>query len=261
MTTLSVIVLTKNEQQNISECLSSVQWADEIIIYDNSSTDDTVKIAEAFTSKIIIDADWQGFGQQRQKAQDHASCEWILTLDADERVTKKLATEICRCVKQNNQSSLYSVPRLSWCFGRFIRHSGWYPDYVRRLYARKKTSYNSASVHEKVELPSSMTEEFLTGDLLHYTYNDLHHYLVKSAYYAKLWADDKQQKNKTSNLLQAGLHGVGCFIKMYILRLGFLDGKQGLLLALLSGHSTFAKYADLWTRSRVNISNQQAHNE
>jgi len=247
MSKLSVIILTKNEEENISDCIKSASWADEIILFDSGSTDNTKKIAESLGAIVIEDLDWQGFGQHRINAQQHATCDWVMMLDADERITPELKLEIQEKLKFNNTDMIYAVPRLSYCFGRFIRHSGWYPDYVYRIYPRNKTTYNDAKVHEKLLIPAGMTVEKCKADLLHFTYNDMNHYLVKSANYAAIWAKDKHASGKTTNLTTAILHGVGCFIKMYCLRLGFLDGKQGFLLALLSGHSTFVKYADLWT--------------
>lgn len=250
MTTLSVVLIVKNESENIEACLESVSWADEIVLLDSGSEDDTVIKARKYTDKIFVETDWQGYGIQRQRAQVHASCEWVLMLDADERVTPELKVSIQHVLSKNNQSRVYAVPRLSYCFGRFIRHSGWYPDYVTRLYPSKKAQYNDALVHEKLQHDESLNEKKLKGDLLHYTYRDLHHYLVKSASYAKAWADQRQQKGKRTNLLQGFIHGVSCFLKMYLFRAGFLDGRAGLLLATLSAHSTFAKYADLWVRQQ-----------
>lgn len=247
MTKLSIIILTKNEQENIKNCIESALWANEIILFDSGSTDNTQKIAEDLGVIFIQDLEWQGFGQHRIKAQQHATCDWVMMLDADERITNELKLEIQKNLELNNTNIIYAVPRLSYCFGRFIRHSGWYPDYVYRLYPRTKTAYNDAKVHEKLLIPKSMQVEKCHSGLLHFTYKDMNHYLVKSAHYAAIWAKEKHAAGKTTNLTIAVLHGIGCFIKMYCLRLGFLDGKQGFLLALLSGHSTFVKYADLWT--------------
>jgi (heptosyl)LPS beta-1,4-glucosyltransferase len=147
-----------------------------------------------------------------------------------------------------NPSAVYQINRLSWVFGRFIRHSGWYPDRVVRMYQKNLSTYNDNLVHEKVKIDKSMTLITLDGDLLHYTYDDINHYLLKSTGYAKAWADQKENQGKKSSLFQAVFHGLACFIKMYIFKRGFLDGQQGLLLALLSTHSTFIKYADLWVR-------------
>ncbi|VAW97937.1 Lipopolysaccharide biosynthesis glycosyltransferase [hydrothermal vent metagenome] len=247
MSTLSVVILTKNEQDNIAKCLASASWADEIIVYDSNSTDGTAKIATDLGATVVTDAEWQGYGKQRIKAQKHTTCDWVLMLDADEIITAELKTEIQQKLQGNNTAIIYAVPRLSFCFGRFIHHSGWYPDYVYRLYARNKTQYNDAMVHEKLVIPSDMHIEKLKYDLLHYTYKDMNHYLVKSAHYASIWAKDKHASGKTTTLTTAVLHGIACFVKMYLVRAGFLDGKQGFLLALLSAHSTFVKYADLWS--------------
>ncbi|VAW98032.1 Lipopolysaccharide biosynthesis glycosyltransferase [hydrothermal vent metagenome] len=254
MSSLSIIILTKNEQENISNCIESARWADEVIVYDSGSMDNTAKIATDLDATVIIDPIWEGYGSQRIKAQKHANSNWIFMLDADEIITDALKSEIQQKIKLNNTSIIYAVPRLSYCFGRFIRHSGWYPDFVHRLYPKNKTCYNDAMVHEKLQIPSSMQVDKLTSDLQHYTYKDMHHYLTKSAHYAEIWAKDKHSKGKTTNLTTAVLHGIGCFIKMYIIRTGFLDGKQGFLLALLSAHSTFVKYADLWSYQYKNNS-------
>ncbi|MDZ4263218.1 MAG: glycosyltransferase family 2 protein [Pseudomonadota bacterium] len=249
MATLSVVLIVRNEADNLAACLDTVSWADEIVIMDSGSDDATLDIARRYTDKVYVDTDWQGFGIQRQRAQARASGEWLLMLDADERVTPELRSSIEAAVAHDRRDLVYAVPRLSWVFGRFIRHSGWYPDYVSRLYARTRTGYRADRVHEKLMVGEGMQLSMLTGDLLHYTYRDMNHYLVKSAHYAAAWAQQRQEQGKRASLLQGLLHGVGCFLKMYLLRAGFLDGRQGLLLALLSAHSTFVKYADLWVRT------------
>lgn len=248
MATLSVVLIVKDEAENLPACLETAAWADEIVVLDSGSRDETVAIARRYTDKVFAVNDWPGYGPQRQRAQSHASGDWILMLDADERITPELQASIKEVVAADRRDSVYSVPRLSWVFGRYIRHCGWYPDYVTRLYPREKARYGDERVHEKLHYPPAMAEKRLSGDLLHYTYRDLNHYLVKSAHYAEAWAQQRFEKGKKASLLQAFTHGVGCFVKMYLVRAGFLDGKQGLLLALLSAHSTFVKYADLWVR-------------
>ncbi|MEJ2361062.1 MAG: glycosyltransferase family 2 protein [Gammaproteobacteria bacterium] len=257
MPSLSAVLIVKNEAACLAECLERLQFADEIIVLDAGSTDNTVEIARRYTSKVFTDADWRGYGIQRQRAQARASGDWILMIDADEHVTPELRTSIQAAVSADEQNTVYAIARLSWCFGRFIRHSGWYPDYVVRLYPRVKAKYGEDKVHEKLQYPASISARPLQGDLLHYTYRDLEHYLVKSAAYAAAWAEQRQLKGRRSSLLQGVLHGLACFVRMYVLRLGFLDGSQGLLLALLSGHSTFAKYADLWVRQQPSSTSQQ----
>ncbi|WP_336916492.1 glycosyltransferase family 2 protein [Vibrio cholerae] len=247
--TLTVALIVKNEARHLDECLQTVHdWVDEIVVLDSGSHDETEQVARRYTEKFYVNAKWPGFGPQRQLAQSYVQSDYVLWLDADERVTPELKQSILQAVAANKPDTLYQFARLSWVFGRFIRHSGWYPDRVLRLYPTQLTRYNDALVHEKVHVEPRMKVETLAGDAIHYTYNDVHHYLVKSAGYAKAWADQRQAKGKKASLSQGIVHAVGCFLKMYLLKRGFLDGKQGFLIALLSAHSTFVKYADLWAR-------------
>lgn len=248
MARLSAALIVRNESRNLRECLETLRWADEIVIVDSGSDDDTIAIANEYTDKVYVESDWQGYGVQRQRAQARATGDWILVVDADERVTPELRAEIEKVVARNEDNTAYAIPRLSFCFGRFIRHGGWYPDYVIRLYPRESGGYNAAPVHEKVQLAPGVEVRRLSGDLLHYTYDDLEHYLVKSAAYAAAWSAMRLGVGRRATLFQGILHGIACFVRMYLLRAGFLDGRAGLLLALLSAHSTFAKYADLWLR-------------
>lgn len=248
--TLAVALIVKNEAQHLKSCLDTVHdWVDEIVVMDSGSTDNTEEIARAYTDKFIVNDTWPGFGPQRRLAQSHIKSDYVLWLDADERVTPELKESILAAVSANKPNVLYSFSRLSWVFGRYIRHCGWYPDRVLRLYPTKLTQYNDSLVHEKVETSADMKVEKLTGDAIHYTYNDMNHYLVKSAGYAKAWAEQRDKRGKRSSISQGILHALGCFLKMYVLKAGFLDGKQGFLLSLLSAHSTFVKYADLWIRT------------
>ena len=249
--TIAAVLIVKNEGENLRACLQSVAgWVDEIIILDSGSNDNTAEIAAEFNARYDIEPIWQGYGRQRQMAQQRVTADWCFWLDADERVTPELQQSIKAVLQQPDRNTAYTIPRLNWVFGRYIRHCGWYPDRVIRLYPTKLTRYNAALVHEKVEITPSMQLQPLRGDLVHIPYKDLEHYLVKSARYAKAWADGREAKGKSSSLLQGILHALGCFSRMYILRAGFLDGKAGFLLSVLSAHSTFVKYADLWLRSQ-----------
>ncbi|CAH0534682.1 hypothetical protein VST7929_02632 [Vibrio stylophorae] len=250
--TLAVALIVKNEAANLNACLASVaEWVDEIVILDSGSTDDTAQIAAQYQAKFFVNAQWPGFGPQRRLAQGYVESDYVLWLDADERITPELKENILSAVSADQPNTLYKINRLTWVFGRYIRHCGWYPDKVVRLYRTKEAQYDDALVHEKVEMPAGATVVELQGDAIHYTYNDLHHYLVKSAGYAKAWADQRQARGKTSSLSQGILHAISCFVKMYIVKAGFLDGRQGLLLSILSAHSTFIKYADLWIRTKA----------
>ncbi|KAA6208103.1 glycosyltransferase family 2 protein [Avibacterium paragallinarum] len=251
MPTLSVAMIVKNESQYLAQCLDSVKdWVDEIVILDSGSTDNTKEIALQYGAKFYQHTDWQGFGKQRQLAQQYVTSDYVLWLDADERVTDELRENIQQAVANNLPNVVYDIPRISEVFGRLIRHSGWYPDYVVRLYSTQYAGYNDALVHEKVVYPANTKVEKLSGNLLHYPYKNLHHYLVKSANYAQAWAEQRQRQGKKASLLQGVTHAIGCFVKMYLVKAGFLDGKQGFLLAVLSAHSTFVKYADLWIRTK-----------
>lgn len=253
MPSLSAVLIVKNEAAILAACLEKLRWVDEIIVVDSGSSDDTTEIARQYTSNVYIESDWQGYGVQRQRAQARAKGDWVLMVDADEHVSEQLKAEIQHIVGTNDQSKVYEVPILPWCFGRFIRHAGWYPAYKVRLYPNRVAHYGPERVHEKLYYEQQVEIKRLTGDLLHYTYRDLEHYLVKSARYAKEWAEQRAAQGKTTNLFSGVLHGVGCFVKMYVLRAGFLDGWQGFLLAALSAHSTFAKYADLWVRTKTSV--------
>lgn len=249
--TIAAVLIVKNEADNLDKCLSSVkEWVDEIIILDSGSTDQTQQIAEKYGAKFYQNSDWQGFGIQRQRAQTYVTSDWCLWLDADEIVTAPLRKNIEALLTQPIQSIAYTIPRLNHVFGKPIHHSGWYPDRVIRLYPTQLTGYNDALVHEKVQIDQAVKLHDLSGDLLHTPYKNLEHYLVKSAGYAKAWADSRELKGKSTTITTGFLHAMGCFCRMYLLRLGFLDGKTGLLLSVLSAHSTFVKYADLWIRKQ-----------
>ncbi len=195
--TLAVAIIAKNEALHLKACLDTVKgWVDEIVVLDSGSTDNTEEIARSFTDKFYVNDNWPGFGPQRQLAQSYVESDYVLWLDADERVTPELKESITAAIAKNQPNVIYQFSRLSWVFGRYIRHCGWYPDKVIRLYPTKLTQYNDALVHEKVEVTSAMLVQTLKGDAIHYTYNDIHHYLVKSAGYAKAWAEQREKKRQ-----------------------------------------------------------------
>jgi len=173
-------------------------WVDEIIIVDSGSTDNTQEIAEQYGAKFYSHPDWPGFGKQRQRAQQYVTSDYVLWLDADERVTPKLRESIQQAVQQDAPNTVYDIPRVSEVFGREIRHSGWYPDYVVRLYRTNYAGYNDSLVHEKVVYPDYTKVQKLTGDLEHFTYKSIHHYLVKSADYAKACRSTPSQRKKSN---------------------------------------------------------------
>lgn len=248
--TLSVVLITHNEAENLAACLHGVTWADEIVVLDSGSNDGTTEIARRFTDKVFVNVDWQGFGQQRQRAQEMASCDWIFFVDADERVTPELREEIRSVLNSDDRHKVYAIPRLSWAFGSFIRYSGWYPDYVVRVFPRERVGYDAAAVHEKVLFADDMSMVQLHGNLLHYTFRDLEHWVNKTARYAAAWAKQRHQNGKKGSIRDALAHAFGYFFMTYFVRCGFLDGRAGIILACLGAYSRFLKYTDLWLREQ-----------
>ncbi|AGH80465.1 glycosyl transferase family protein [Psychromonas sp. CNPT3] len=244
---ISAIIITKNEQDNLPSCLDSLHWVDEIIIVDSGSQDKTQEIALSYNAKFYSHPDWQGFGKQKQLAQHYASNKWIIAIDADEVVSSELQASIQHAITDAPHNTIFKIIRKTWVFGRFLEHSGWVNKIVR-VYPKNIANYNDALVHEKVVSNKNVDVKILDGDLLHYSYGNITDYLVKSASYSKAWADSKQQEGKKGSLCQAISHALSCFFKMYLLRRGFLDGKQGFIIAILCTHYVFAKYTDLWIR-------------
>ncbi|KEY91400.1 alpha-L-glycero-D-manno-heptose beta-1,4-glucosyltransferase [Candidatus Photodesmus blepharus] len=250
--TLAAVLIVKNETQHLNACLETIyEWIDELVILDSGSTDNTEEIARKYTDKFFVNRNWSGFGLQRQLAQSYVESDYIFWLDADERVTLDLKESILGAIISDRPNTLYQFSRLSWVFGRYIRHCGWYPDYVLRLYPTHLTQYNNSLVHEKVEVTGDMIVENLSGDIIHYPYNDMNHYLIKSASYAKAWAEQRRKNGEKSSVSKGFFHAIGCFLKMYIIKVGFLDGKHGFVLSLLSAHSTFVKYTTLWIQAII----------
>lgn len=248
--TLAVALIVKNEEKHLRDCLDTVAgWVNEIVILDSGSTDATETIAREFTDKFYVNTEWPGFGKQRQLAQGYIKSDYVLWLDADERVTPELKASILAAVQQNKPQTLYKIDRLTTAFGKQIRFSGWSPDWVTRLYCTKDTQYNNALVHEKVDVPKDYVVKKLSGILQHYTYDDLHHYINKTTGYIKAWANEREGRKK-SGLLVALIHAFASFMKMYFLKLGFLDGRHGFILAWLTMNSTFLKYIDLYLREQ-----------
>ncbi len=246
MDKLSVILITKNEAANIRACLESVAWADEIIVVDAGSSDDTVAIAREFTPHVHVH-DWPGFGAQKNRTLDYATGAWVFSIDADERVTPELRAEI-EAVLASPQAEAYEVPRLSNFCGRFMRHSGWYPDYVLRLFRRGKGRFSDALVHESVQVQGHVAR--LRHHLLHYTYRDFDDVLAKLNSYSGASAEMLQRRGRQGGLAQALLHGLWAFVRTYFLRAGFLDGREGFMLAVMNAENSYYRYIKLWLKQK-----------
>ncbi len=254
---LSVVIITKNEEQNIIDCVRSVSWADEIIVVDSNSADNTVKRAEQ-EGAVTHQIEWQGFGHAKQTAVNYATGEWILSLDADERITPDLAKEIKHILKssQNTQCDCYKIPRLTNFVGAWIHHSGWRPDFVLRLFRKTHGKFSEATVHETVI--SSGTVGQLKNDILHYSYKSIEDYLERLNRYTTLAAQEMSNSGMRFRLWRPLIKPPAIFIKRYILKLGVLDGWAGFQIAFLSSVYVFVKYAKLWRLSHQKTIDQQS---
>lgn len=241
---LSVVMIAKNEAELLPEALASVSWVDEIVLLDSGSQDDTADVARAQGAKVYQAEGWDGFGKQRQRAQAFASGDMILMLDADERVTPELRRAIEQVLEQPAANTVYSLGRSNLFLGRFMRHSGWYPDRVMRLYPRT-LNYNDNLVHESLDTQGAPVVA-LNGDLQHLTCRDLIAFQRKQINYAEAWAVERFQRGKRCGLFSIFSHTLGAFLKTLLLRAGFLDGKQGWILAVVNAQYTFNKYSALW---------------
>ncbi len=248
---VSVIIITLNEAAHIAECLESVAFADEIVVVDSGSTDATRDIAESMGARVVVTDDWPGFGPQKNRALDLATSDWVLSIDADERVTPELRQEILDILQRANETPVgsanlltaYKVARLSNFGGRWIRHSGWWPDYVLRLFKRGTARFKDVAVHESVitDLPVGT----LKGHFLHYPYDNLEQFIAKINHYSTEAAAMMHARGKRSSVLGAWGHCVWTFIRHYVLRRGFLDGREGFILAVMAASGSFFRYTKL----------------
>jgi glycosyltransferase involved in cell wall biosynthesis len=250
--TLSVAIITKNEEANLARTLASVRWADEIVIVDSGSTDKTAEIAREFGAKFFVE-EWKGFGAQKNSAIARCSGDWVLSLDADEEVSAPLAEEIRGLLRSQPDHDTYFLPRRNFFLGRWIRHGGYYPDPKLRLFRRGSAQFEERAVHETIqhEGPSGR----MNADLLHHAYPTLDAYIEHMNRYSTLGATQALTRGKTSRSIFAFLWYV-CLVPVvtfkynYFLRLGFLDGREGLLLHLYHSAYVSWKYAKAWEKRR-----------
>lgn len=245
---IAAIVITKNEEAVIRRCLESVAWADEIILVDSGSSDRTVEIARELGARTVVTADWPGPGPQRNRAIDQATTDWILALDADEWVTPELRDEILAAVKTPGEYVGYRIPRLSSYCGRRMRHSGWWPDYVSRLFRRGRARFGGGIVHDHLVPEGRMGK--LTHPLLHEAITDLDDMLSKLNSYSTWGAQTLHERGRRAGLGTALGHGAWTFIKTYLIRAGFLDGREGFMLAVSNAEGAYYKYLKLMLMER-----------
>ncbi|MDD5462083.1 MAG: glycosyltransferase family 2 protein [Methylococcales bacterium] len=239
---LSVVIITKNEEDNMRDCLESVAWADEIVIVDSGSEDNTLAICKNYTDKILTNKDWKGFGYQKNLALQQATKDWVLSLDADERVTAALRTEIENKIN-NSADSAFAIPRQTYFLGQAMKHGGWWPDYVVRLFRRNTGVFSEDIVHERVLVNEPVRK--LSTPLLHYSYTSLDQLMVKMNHYSSAGADKAYRQGKSSSLLKAIAKAKWTFFRAYFLRLGILDGQAGFIAAFSKAEETYYRYLKL----------------
>ena len=245
---LSVSIITKNEESNIKRCLDSIKWADEIIIVDSGSTDNTLEICQTYNCKII-ETEWLGFGKTKQIGVNAATHDWVLSIDADEEVSNELKREILE-LTQSTQFNAFNIKRVSYYLKKRIKYSGWQTDYPLRLFNKNHGNFNDASVHEAVIMDNSEIT-CIHESILHYPFPTISIHINKIDRYSQLGAENLFNKKKNTTIVYAVLSGIIKFIKMYIFKKGFLDGKEGFILAVLSGFSSTLKYFKLWSLWRT----------
>lgn len=243
--TLSAIVITRNEAHNLHDCLQSMHGlVDEIIVVDSQSTDNTVAIAKQHGAKVAQPEDWPGFGPQKNRALDLATCDWVFSIDADERVPPESAAEIKVVLERGDANVAYKLPRLSSYCGKFIHHAGWQPDYVLRLFKRGTARFSDDLVHERVVTEQSV--HALKNHLLHYSYLNFSQVLSKVDAYSTASAKQAYARGKRSTVAGALGHGAWAFFRTYVIRRGFLDGGHGLALSISNAETSYYKYLKLW---------------
>lgn len=241
---LSVTVIAFNEEKNIERALRSVQWAEEILVVDSGSTDQTVAIAKSFGATVIHHP-WPGYGQQKNFAQQHATHDWVLNIDADEEVPHSLAIELQRTLEQVQQGELkasgFYFPRKTYFLGHWIRHGGWYPNHLVRLANRKSASWSEPHVHEQLKIKGSILP--LHSPLHHYAFTSIQEQILTNLKFAQLGAHDLRSKGKTASRLKLVLKPLGKFIETYFIKRGFLDGLPGFIISVNAAYSIFLKYS------------------
>jgi glycosyltransferase involved in cell wall biosynthesis len=243
---LSIAIITLNEEKNIRRTLESVKWADEIVVFDSGSIDKTVAICREFTD-TVVHRDWDGFARQKNAAIDKTTGDWVLSLDADEPIEPALAKEIREIISRQDSCDGYRIPRKTFFLGKQVRFGGWYPDYNLRLFRKGKGRFEERVVHEAIKVRGSVgTTRYA---LLHYAYPDLSSYMSSINKYSSLAVS--VMKEQGIGRFQSGwvnilFRPVFTFLLKYIFRLGFLDGKRGLVLNLFHSYYVFAKYAKAW---------------
>ena len=247
MTKLSVTIIALNEAAHIRACLDAVRWADERLVVDSGSTDGTQELARAAGARVI-ERDWPGYSQQKNFAASEASHDWILSVDADERVTPELATEIRELLARGPEAAGYRVPRVTWHLGRWIRTTDWYPDRQLRLYDRRRATWPARRVHESVTADGPVVD--LKGEMQHFAYRDIGHHMQTMDRYTTLAAAELHAAGRRAGLFDLTVHPWAAFMRNYLLRGGITDGIPGFVISTMNAYYVFLKFAKLWAKGQ-----------
>lgn len=246
---ISVCIITHNEEQKIRRCLESVKWAEEIVVVDSGSTDRTVDICREYTSRVYH-RPFPGHIEQKNNALDLASHRWVLCLDADECLSPELTEEIQEELSSNGEAYAgYYMPRHTYALGRWINHSGWYPDYKLRLFRKDLGRWGGINPHDRVILKEGLTKN-LRGDLLHFSHDDISTQLAIIDKFTTIFAEQMRKEGVRFGISSMIFRPVGRFFSMYFVKRGFLDGVPGLIIAVVGSMYSFLKYAKCWEMQR-----------
>jgi len=245
---LSVAIITKNEQVRLPDCLRSVSFVDDIVIVDSESTDDTVNIAKQFGCRVFVE-DWKGDGPQKNSAIAKTKNEWVLVLDADERLTCEAKEEIMAIISSETNADAYSFPRKSIFHGKWIKHGGWWPDRVVRLFKKSKGRYHSITHGQWI---TTGKQGLAKGSLEHYSFVDYSDMIKRLNNYSSFRANEMFNEKAASSYFKAASHGLFMFFNSFVLKRGFLEGLDGLVIALTTAGVSFFKYAKLVENHKYN---------
>lgn len=253
MTPLSLVILTKNEAHNIERCIQSVPVAQDVVVLDSESIDQTVVKAQALGARTFVEP-WQGFFRMRKRATELAKHDWILALDADEALSEESLQEIKDLLTVGPKADAYAFPRRSFHLGRWIHHGGWYPDRQIRLYHRGRAQWAEAELHEKIK---AQNIQRLKNPILHWVFRDLSHQVETNNRYSSLGAEQLAVKGKKFSLIKFIFKPWGKFLEAYIWKQGFRDGLPGFIIAVGAAYSMFLKFAKLWEMERLKANHKE----
>ncbi len=240
---VSAIVITRNAESTIRRCLESVKWTDEIVVVDSGSSDRTPEICRELGARVYETSDWPGHGPQKNRALDRAGGDWIVALDSDEWMAPGLRAEVERAIADPRGKAAFAIPRRSSFCGRYMRHSGWWPDHVVRLFRRASARFSEDHTHDRLIVNGSTGR--LKAPIMHEAITDLDQMLAKMNMYSTTSARMFHQRGRRASLFTALLHGGWAFFRTYFLRLGFLDGREGFMLAVANAEGSYYRYLKL----------------